>query len=289
MKPKYIAVLACRNEERLIRGAVETLLRQKLSPSCFVVVDDGSEDETASIVEEYHPMVTLLRLRIERVATRGVNQSLALIHGVQAASKLVPDWDYLLKIDADSYLPPSYAERLIGRFEDDPRLGVASGVPFGERLWKSHASDGAKIYRRACWDELGGLEPISGFDLHALLKARRKGWKVRSFPDIRYEQRRSWEKRTLRRWMLTGQVRYKFGYTLPHTALASAISLRKRPRGLGGLVFFLTFLTYTLSGSEKPFDAEFYRFMKMFCRRDAAERLDYVLRKGLRLKSRRGA
>lgn len=289
MKPRYIAVLACRNEEKLIQGAVKYVLKQTASPFCFVVVDDGSEDETAAIVEGYCPKVTLLRLRIERIAVRGVNQSLAIMKGVRAASRPVPDWDYLLKIDADSCLPPGYVEHLIARFEDDPLLGVASGVPLGEKLWKNHASDGAKVYRRECWDGIGGLDPVSGFDLHALLKARMKCWKVASFPEIRYEQKRSWEKGTLRRWMLTGQVRYKFGYSLPHTALASAISLRKKPRILGGLVFFLTFLTYRLSGSGKPFDAEFYRFMNMFCRTDAVERLDYVLRRGSQLTPRRAA
>jgi len=279
VKPKYITVLACRNEEELVQGAVDAVLRQTLSPSCFVVVDDGSEDRTASIVEGYSPKVMLLRLRTERIAVRGVNQSLALMRGVKAAAEAVPDWDYLLKIDADSYLPPRYVEQLIARFEDDPLLGVASGVPFGERLWKNHASDGAKVYRRRCWDDIDGLAPISGFDLHALLKARMKGWRVTSFPEIRYEQKRSWEKRTLSRWMLTGQVRYKFGYSLFHTALASAISLRKKPRVLGGLVFFLTFLIFTLSRSEKPFDTEFYCFMDRFCKEDARERLNYVLRR----------
>jgi len=286
--PEYIAVLACRNEEKLIRGAVDNVLKQTITPSCFVVVDDGSEDGTASIVEGYRPKVMLLRLRIERIAVRGVNQSLALMRGIGAASRSAPDWDYLLKIDADSFLPPSYVEQLITRFEDDPLVGVASGVPLGEKLWKSHASDGAKVYRRKCWDSIGGLAPLSGFDLYALLKARMRGWKVASFPEIRYEQKRSWEKRTPSRWLLTGQVRYKYGYSLIHTALASAISLRRRPRVLGGLIFFLTFLTYRLSGSVRLLDAEFYGFMNKYCRRDAVERINYVLRRRPGLTSIRG-
>ena len=283
MEPNYIAVLACRNEEKLIRGIVESVLGQTVAPTCFVVVDDASVDKTAAIADEYSPKVKLLKLRIKRIVVRGVNQSLALTHGVESASKRVPDWNYLLKLDADSYLPPGYVEQLIARFEIDPSLGVASGAPFGEKLWKKHASDGAKIYRRKCWDDIGGLDAISGFDLHALLKAKMKGWKVASFPENRYVQRRSWEKRTLSRWMLTGQVRYRLGYSLFHTALASAISLRRNPKVLGGLVFFLTFLTYRLSGSQRPLDPEFYRFMDSFCKTDALERFNYVLRRLLPL------
>jgi glycosyltransferase involved in cell wall biosynthesis len=279
VKSKYVAALACRNEEELIRGALENVLSQTLPASAFVVADDGSTDRTASIVEEYLPKVTLLKLNNPRFTTRGINQSLALIRGVGSATNRVPHWDYLLKIDADSFLPCGYVESLLRYFNKDSRLGVASGVPRGERMWKNNASDGAKIFRRKCWDEIGGLDPVSGFDMYALLKARKEGWRVSSFPDIRYEQKRSWEKRRLSRWILSGQVRHRFGFSPFHTTLVASINLRKRPRILGGLVFLLTFFAHRLSGSEKPFDEDFYRFMDEFCKVDAMERLYYVLDK----------
>lgn len=274
---KYVTILACRNEAKLIEGAIKGVLDQTNPPEAFVVVDDASEDETPEIVKRFCPKVKLLRTSRRRIPIRGINQCLALMKGVREATRLIPNWDYLLKLDADSYLPPSYMEGLLSRFEGHSRLGIASGVPKGERLWRWHASDGAKVYRRKCWDEIGGLDPISGFDLHAILKARMRGWIVASFPKIRYIQMRSWEKFMLSRWHLTGKVRYNLGYTLPHVTLSSVIHMRKRPRLLGGLVYFLTYLTYTLSGSERPLDDEFYSFMRKFCKQDLRERLHYVL------------
>lgn len=274
---RYIAVLACRNEEALIEDAINAVLAQTVPPDAFVVVDDASEDRTPKIVERFAPRVRLVRIRRERIPIRGINQCLALLDGVREATRLVPDWKYLLKLDADSHLPPGYMESLLRCFEGYSRLGIASGVPYGERLWRWHASDGAKVYRRRCWDEISGLDPVSGFDLHAILKAKMRGWVVASFPEIRYLQVRTWEKRRPSRWLLTGQVRYKLGFTLPHVALSSAIHIRKRPRILGGLIYLLTYLTYTLSRSERPLDDEFYRFMKNFCKWDMKERLRYIL------------
>jgi len=271
--PGYIAVLACRNEEQLIGGSIEGVLGQSLTPLFFVVVDDGSQDGTPLIVQSYMGKVKLLRLSIERIPVRGINQSLALMRGAKLASKMVPDWKYLLKLDADSYLSPDYVELLLAEFERDPLLGVASGIPIGEKMWKRRASDGAKVYRRECWNDIDGLKAISGFDLYAILNARMNGWRVKSFPDICYEQKRNWEKRTMKRWMLAGQVRYKFGYSIYHTALASAMSLKKKPRVMGSLIFFLTHLTYKLSGSNKPLDEEVNRFMEEFCKNDIVERI----------------
>ncbi len=273
----YVVVLACRNEAKLIEGAIKGVLSQTIQPEAFVVVDDSSEDETPEIVKRYEPRVKLLKTMHERIAVRGVNECLARLDGVREVTRLVPDWEYLLKLDADSYLAPDYMERLLNRFEKYPRLGIASGVPYGERLWRWHACGGASVYRRECWDEIGGFDPLSAFDLHAILKAKMRGWIVASFPEIRYHQMRSWEKLRLSRWLLTGRVRYKFGFTLPHTALSSAIHMRKKPRVLGGLVYFLTYLTNLLLGSERPLNGEFYSFMRDFCKQDLSERLRYVL------------
>lgn len=71
----------------------------------------------------------LLRLRTECIAVRAVNQSLALMPGGGAASEAVPDWDYLLKIDADSYLPPRYVEQLVLRFEEAPSSELRAASP----------------------------------------------------------------------------------------------------------------------------------------------------------------
>src|SRR5690349_18586855 len=50
---EYILITPARNEERLIRKSLDSVTSQTLPPLRWFVVDDGSKDRTAEIVEEY--------------------------------------------------------------------------------------------------------------------------------------------------------------------------------------------------------------------------------------------
>ena len=269
---KYVALTSGRNEERFIRRTVEGVLSQRPAPETYVVVDDGSADETMEILSEYHE-VTVLRLDNPRHSTRGVNLAWALNAGVRRATELVPDWDYLLKVDADSVLPPDYFSRLLRRFEENPRLGVTSGTPYDEKVWRGRASDGAKIYRRACWDSVKHFVPCNAFDTLALLQAKRYGWVVESFPDVKYTQLRTWRRGSLNRWILSGRSRYYMGFPTWHTFLVALVYLVDRPYVLGSTSMFLAHLVTALGGPEKPFPAEYYEFARKYAMWETLERL----------------
>jgi poly-beta-1,6-N-acetyl-D-glucosamine synthase len=61
---KYILITAARNEERLIGGTLRSVTAQTSLPSRWVIVDDGSTDQTAEIVRRYaerHPWIELVQ------------------------------------------------------------------------------------------------------------------------------------------------------------------------------------------------------------------------------------
>lgn len=269
---KYVALTSGRNEERFIRQTVEGVLSQRPAPSAYVVVDDGSTDHTPEILSEYEE-VTVLRLENPRHPTRGVNLAWALNAGVGKAKELVPGWDYLLKVDADSVLPPDYFASLLRRFEENPRLGLTSGTPYDEKVWRGRASDGAKIYRRGCWDSIRHFVPCNAFDTLALLQAKRYGWVVQSFPEVKYTQLRTWRRGSLNRWILSGRSRYFMGFPTWHTFLVALVYLRDRPWILGSTSMFLAHLMTALGGMEKPFPAEYYEFAREYAMRETLERL----------------
>lgn len=269
---RYVALTSGRNEERFIRQTVEGVLSQRPAPEAYVVVDDGSVDKTVEILSEYQA-VTVLRLDNPRHSTRGVNLAWALNAGVKRATELVPDWEYLLKVDADSVLPPDYFNRLLRRFEENPRLGVTSGTPYDEKVWRGRASDGAKIYRRACWDSIKHFVPCNAFDTLALLQAKRYGWVVESFPEIKYTQLRTWRRGSLNRWILSGRSRYYMGFPTWHTFLVALVYLVDRPWVLGSTSMFLAHLVTALGGLKKPFPAEYYEFARKYAMWETLERL----------------
>jgi len=105
-------------------------------------------------------------------------------------------------LDADLSFDPEYLGFLIGKFAEDPRLGVA-GTPFTEDggydtardsfEGKNHVAGGCQLFRRQCFEEVGGYipNPAGGIDWIAVTTARMKGWKTRSFSEKRFHHYRT--------------------------------------------------------------------------------------------------
>ncbi len=268
---RYVALTCGRNEERFIEQSIRGVFSQSTPPDAYVVVDDGSTDGTLRVLEGYSN-VHAVRLGNPRHPTRGVNLAWALNAGVKRATELVPDWEYLLKVDADSVIPPGYFNQLLDKFRENPGLGVTSGTPQDEKVWRGRASDGAKVYRRGCWDDLRHFVPCNAFDTVALLQAKRYGWVVESFPKIKYTQLRTWRRGSLRRWILSGRSRYYMGFPSWHTFLIAGVYSTHSPWVIGGLSMFLAHALTALGGMKRPFTPEFYEFVKKYAVWETLER-----------------
>jgi hypothetical protein len=109
-------------------------------------------------------------------------------------------WEFIVKLDGDLTFDPSYFEECFSQFESDPRLGVGGGVvynvmPDGSRQFERggppfHVRGATKIYRKACWEDIGGFWPAPGWDTLDEVKANMKGWTTRSFPDLHLQHHR---------------------------------------------------------------------------------------------------
>ena len=224
MKIKYVAVCAAYNEEKFIANSLKSVLNQTIPPEILILSDDGSTDDTQLIAKDLGVMV--LSDKRPRYKLRGINQVLALNVGISKASEIIRDWDYLLKFDADTVIPENYVEYIIEKMEKYPILGICAGKPFKENIRLARASDAAKIYRRKCWDDIGGLDVWIAFDSHALLKAAQRGWVTRTLPAIKFRELRPSGKYGLNRWILTGFERASFGLPLYHTVLAAIKNIK---------------------------------------------------------------
>ena len=62
---KYVLITPAHNEEAFIEKTLESMVAQTLLPERWVIVDDGSTDRTAQIVEGYasrFPWIELFRI-----------------------------------------------------------------------------------------------------------------------------------------------------------------------------------------------------------------------------------
>jgi poly-beta-1,6-N-acetyl-D-glucosamine synthase len=108
------------------------------------------------------------------------------------------DWEFVAKLDGDVGLEPDYFERCFERFEQDPKLGMCGGMMYVEKDGALklethpmfHVRGPIKLYKRACWDAIGGLIKAAGWDTVDEVQANRLGWRTRSFADLKVLHRR---------------------------------------------------------------------------------------------------
>src|SRR5258708_14420650 len=164
---KYILVTPAKNEERFIETTIRSVIAQTKLPERWVIVDDGSADRTAEIVESYaerHPWIEFVR-QPKRLDRNFAAKARAVHAGLERVRSL--EFEVLGNLDADVSFGPHYLEFLTQKFSDDPELGVA-GSPFTEEGYDSFqdsfegddfVTGACQLFRYRCFQEIGGYPP----------------------------------------------------------------------------------------------------------------------------------
>jgi glycosyltransferase involved in cell wall biosynthesis len=199
---KYVLITPAHNEERFIGKTLNSVVTQTVLPERWVIVDDGSTDDTAEIVESYarrHPWIELVR-RTRELDRNFASKAHAVTLGFERAS--TPQFEIVGNLDADVSFEPDYMEFVMRKFSEDPELGLA-GTPFTQDgdydsskdsfEGENYVAGPCQLFRRECFQEIGGYVPnrAGGVDWIAAMTARMKGWKVRSFPEKRFHHHRT--------------------------------------------------------------------------------------------------
>ena len=189
---KYCLVTCVRNEATYLPATIESVLGQTSLPLEWVIVDDGSTDSTGALIDSYAERFPWIRAihredRGHRAKGGGVEAFLEATSYLGRAN-----WDFLVNLDGDLTFEPGYFQGCFERFQNAPRLGIGGGTilekfegglaPDGAPHF--HVRGGAKIYRKECWNQLGGLICSLGWDTVDELKANQLGWETRTFSDL---------------------------------------------------------------------------------------------------------
>jgi glycosyltransferase involved in cell wall biosynthesis len=190
--PAYVLITPARNEAKFIELTLQSMVAQTAPPLRWVIVSDGSTDGTDEIVRKYaanHPWISLLRTP-ERTERHFAGKVYAFNMGYGSVKDLHPE--IVGNLDADVSLLPDHFEFLLGKFFDDPALGVW-GAPFREGTAQydyrysniDNVWGGCQLFRRECFEAIGGYVPVKGggIDHIAVLSARMHGWRTRTFTD----------------------------------------------------------------------------------------------------------
>lgn len=201
----FIIISPVRNEAANIERTITSVLAQSCRPLLWVIVDDGSSDGTTEIIRGYSAKHSWLRLVILR--DRGyydlmeAGEIKAFYEGLSTVGNV--SYEYLAKLDGDIALEPNYYEEILRRFAENLQLGIASGtcwhIEKGQKVrevvYKHHVRGAMRVYRKACWDDIGGVPRSLGWDAIDCYKARMHGWVTRSFNELPVTHLvKTWEK-----------------------------------------------------------------------------------------------
>jgi biofilm PGA synthesis N-glycosyltransferase PgaC len=270
---KYALITAARNEEAFIENTIRSVVAQTVLPARWVIVSDGSTDKTDDIVKKYavqHDWIQLLRMPDHRDY-----QYAAKVHCIRAAwENLQPlQFDIIGNLDADITFEPDYVAFLLDKLAGDPRLGVV-GTRFIENsrpvydykhMNEQHVSGGFQVFRRACFEEIGGYLPLrsGGEDWAAVTSARMKGWRTQCCAGKHYLHHRPMGSNgqalsTIQ--FRQGQRDYLTGGHPLWQLLRSVFQVSKRPYVIGGFCLLSGFAWAFIRRVERPVPADLMAF-----------------------------
>jgi len=192
MPPAYVLVTPSRNEEAFIEKTIQSVIRQTLLPAKWIIVNDGSTDSTGAVAERFakdHSWIEVVNRPV-----RKERNFAAKVHAFNVGRERLQDTKYEIigNLDSDVVLDPDHFQFLLGKFQEDPRLGVAGTIFTEEGGYSSgkdsfegqnHVSGQCQLFRRECYEQIGGYyaNEAGGIDWIAVTTARMIGWKTRSF------------------------------------------------------------------------------------------------------------
>lgn len=279
----YSVAVATRDGARHLTRTLDSLLNQTEKPSLVTVVDDGSTDDTQTLLRRYEGLNE--NLTVVTRPNRGydirrvpANINLAWKRNADLAT------DYFMISGDDCVYPPTYVGSLLARMNSMARIVVASGQPsMGGRPAQEHSPSGSgRLVRCSFWRQVGGEYPLkAGWETWLLYKAAEKGLEARLFNDLTYEHARP--RGTEHQFVYWGAAMGTLGYH-PLYAIGRITMNAVRPSfAPARAVNMLRGYLQAHLGCSDAFIAPYDHSLQSFVRRKQSQRITKVISLGLRI------
>lgn len=270
---RYAIVTPARNEAAFLEEHLASVVSQTVRPAEWVIVDDGSTDATGAIVDRWaaqHAWIKSLHRGDRGFRQAGAGVIEAFYDGYHALR--THDWEYLVKLDGDLILNPDYFERCLEEFVKDAQLGIGGGIVYDgqnapgkfEQGPSFHVRGAVKMYRRACWDAIGGLITSPGWDTVDELKANYLGWNTRSFAALKVLHLRPTGAvdGTWKNAVKNGRANYVTGYHPLFMLLKCLRRALSKPYVVGGLGLSYGFVSGCIRRIPRVNDPSLIRYIR---------------------------
>jgi glycosyltransferase involved in cell wall biosynthesis len=177
---------------------------QKVKPELWVIVDDGSTDDTPNILQNLkasHPYIQSIRLP-SRPRDITFHYSYVCKQGFDYALEYCKEnkieFEYIGLLDADTVLEENYFKKLLTEFKKDKSLGIVSGGVYydnGGKLSREMTDKNlprgtGRVWTKECFVETGGYQVEPSPDSISNIKASLRGWRLMQYPGVIQIQKR---------------------------------------------------------------------------------------------------
>ena len=280
---KFLIIIPTHNEEKNILFCLESLKNQTFRDYKIVVVNDGSTDQTQTIVNEFaaaHP-----DFEIENLEKSEHQPGAKVVRTFNKGLEVVDfeEFDVVCKFDADIIFPENYLGKINEIYEKNPKAGMVSGIVkikksvFENKLafdfrdekkqWvfenissKNHVRGPIKSYRKECFQEMNGLRPVLGWDNIDVMLANKNGCEVLTVKDLWVKHLRptAYKYKTQKAEKL-GEYFYNIGLSLPLAVISSGKSSLKN-RSIAE--FLLTMKSFLIQKGERNLSKEEIKYIR---------------------------
>ena len=289
---KFLIIIPAHNEENNISFCLESLKKQNFQDFVCMIVNDGSTDRTAEIINNFKNQDS--RFRVLDLETSEHSPGAKVVRtfdkGLQALDW--KDFDVVCKYDADIVFPTNYLEKINQTFETNPKAGIVSGLVYikkyksnseiknlrnpnenwldfsnknGEWIFenlssKNHVRGPIKAYRKECFEDMNGLRTVLGWDNLDILLAKKHGWDVVTIKDLWVKHLRptAYKYKSQKAEKL-GQYFYNIGLSLPLAIISSAKSSFKNR---SAKEFFITINSFLKQKEQRNLSTEEIKFIR---------------------------
>lgn len=192
----YFIVTPTKNEEDTLPDLIRSIEKQIIKPNLWVIVDESS-DNTKEIIESLEKKYKWVKGIFLKKSDGylGSNYGAACKCGFDFGLNYLEqhgiEYDYIGLIDADVTVEEAFFNKLIIKLETNSKLGIASGRDQFHKKgsasspWVGDFPIGpAKLWRKKCFFDTNGYQPVAAADSVSNIKAKLKGWEIRSFEEI---------------------------------------------------------------------------------------------------------
>lgn len=274
---KTLIITPFLNEEAVIRDLINSVISQDKQVSKWVLVDDGSTDKSAEIIEEYlpeNPWICIVKLD-HKNKKRSIGAKIINAFNNGLESVRLKDYQVIMKIDADLILPKNYIYEITSQFEKNPRLGLCGGVCglvkneqviLESKTNLDHVRGALKAYRRECFIEIGGLVNKMGWDSIDEYKIRYSNWDIKVLPDLMVVHLKETNIKTghTRASFKNGIMLYTIRVDFPLLMTNVLKRLLWKPYIIQGLAVYYGYFFALITGEEKIVSKNLGKFIRRY-------------------------